>query len=324
MNGTKSSEENLISEQRLRSLQAAVGSGPLLIMTHDNPDPDALAAGVVLAALFEQKWAVKTFLGYSGLVDRSENKAMLQLLTPQWVPLEDLDNLQNYPAIALVDTQPGTGNNSLPDDLTPKVVFDHHLPIQDGCEFVAFVDINPEIGATTSLVYRYFEAADLEPDSDLASAVFYGIQTDTQGLMRSYSNIDQEIYIKTLTKINRKKLNQVIHARLPREYYRAFDRGLQAAQVFGKLVVAYLGELHRPDFVAELADYLVRLQGIEAVLCMGNHGTTMYLSLRTPSFEDNAGQIIQELVAPHGKAGGHDSIAGGQIGLHGENARHSG
>jgi nanoRNase/pAp phosphatase (c-di-AMP/oligoRNAs hydrolase) len=309
-----------ISQQRLNQLKQAVGGGPLLVLTHDNPDPDSLASGAVLSTLFETKWGVRVYMGYSGLIDRAENKAMLRLLTPKWVPLEGLGDLRKYPAIALVDTQPGAGNNSLPEDMQVQAVFDHHRLPHINCQSIPFIDIRPELGATTTLIYQYFEAAGLEPDSDLASAVFYGVQTDTQALTRSHSQTDLEIYIKALMKIDRKKLNQVIHARLSRDYYRAFNHGLESAQVFGKVIVSNLEMLHRPDFVAEIADILIRLEGIDAVLCMGYHGDRMFLSLRTLNSEDDAGQIIQTLVAPHGRAGGHDSFAGGQIILQGKSA----
>lgn len=306
---------NKITKLKLNQLKEAAGTGPLLILTHDNPDPDGLASGAVLSELFRQKWNLPARVGYSGLVERAENKVMLKLLTPMWVPLDDLARFEDFSAIALVDTQPGSGNNRLPETIRPAIVIDHHRTQLASIENVPFVDVRPEIGATTSMVYQYYEAAGLVPSPDLASAVYYGIQTDTQGLMRPHSIVDLDIYIKTLTRIDRRKLNQVIHARVPKDYYRAFNHGLESAQIFGKVVFCYLGDLHRPDFVAELADTLIRLQGIEAVLCLGYHGDTMYLSLRTPSPDDDAGLIIQQLVSPHGKAGGHDSIAGGQIRL---------
>ncbi len=302
-----------ISHTRLKELREAAGAGPVLLLTHDNPDPDALASGAEIAYLFDKAWGIPVYLGYSGLIARAENKAMLEVLTPDWKPIEAFADLKQEVVWALVDTQPGAGNNSLPPDILPRIVIDHHHPIRPELKAVKFVDIRNEFGATSSMVYQYLEAAGIEPDPLLATAIFYGIQTDTQSLSRGGSLVDQEIYLKLIERIDREMLVLVLQAGLPREYYQAFSDGLKSTRIFGKAVVSYLGPLHRPDFVAELADSLIRLEGTSAALCMGCHDGLMYISLRTPSSEVDAGRLIQGIVAPRGKAGGHGTIAGGQI-----------
>lgn len=302
---------------KLERLRAAAGSGPLLILTHDNPDPDALASGKTLAHLFRQAWGITARLAYSGLVTRAENKAMLHLLTPEWQPLEEIGEWGNYSAIALVDTQPGAGNNSLPPERIPQIVIDHHHPLRSALETVPFVEIQTTAGSTVSIIYLYLQAAGVALDAQLATAIFYGIQTDTRGLTRGSSPADQEIYFKMLPLIDRKILVQVEQAGLPREYFRAFVRGLQSARVYRHAVVSYLGEMHRPDFVAELADVLIRLENSRAVLCMGYHDATLYLSLRTASPDRDAGWLIQNVISGLGRAGGHGVMAGGQVPLAG-------
>ncbi len=304
-----------VSPERLEQLRRVAGNGPVLILTHDNPDPDGLASGKALAALLRDAWGIPSRLAYSGLVGRAENKAMLNLLTPEWEPLEDYSNLQRYSALAILDTQPGAGNNSLPPWVMPQIVIDHHQPIRQKLAQVPFVDVRTDAGATVSLVYQYIEAAGLVPDVILATAIFYGIQVDTLGLSRGSSPLDQDAYLKMLQRIDRRRLAKVEQAGLPLLYFRAVAEGLQAARLFGSVVVSYLGDMHRPDFVAELADFLVRLEGSRAVLCMGYHGTTMYLSLRTTSDEIDAGLMIQKVIISSGRAGGHGTLAGGQVPL---------
>jgi nanoRNase/pAp phosphatase (c-di-AMP/oligoRNAs hydrolase) len=300
---------------KLEQIRAAAGAGPLLILTHDNPDPDALASGKTLAYLFEKNWGISSQMAYSGLVSRAENMAMLHLLTPEWKPIKVVGEWGQYSAIALVDTQPGAGNNNLPLDVIPQIVIDHHHPLRSALEKVRFVDINIETGSTVSMVYSYLDAAGIAPDAQLATAIFYGIQTDTRGLTRGSSPLDQDIYFKLLPLIDRDLLVQVEQAGLPRDYFRAFVGGLQSARLYRHTVVTYLGEMHRPDFVAELADVLIRLENMQAVLCMGYHGTTMYLSLRTMSPDRDAGSLIQNVVTGLGRAGGHGVMAGGQVPL---------
>lgn len=308
--------ESRITEKKLEKLCNLAGEGPILILTHDSPDPDALASGRALAYLFNNAWNIESRLMYSGLVARAENKAMLKLLTPDWQQINGSLELDSYTAVVMVDTQPTSGNNSLPESFIPHIVIDHHRPVQDVLKKVGFVDVRPDMGATTSMVFQYLEAAKIEPDPALATAMFYGLQTDTRGLARGASAVDEKVYMRLLRLLDRKKLIQVEQAGLSREYFRAFNQGLQATRVFGSAVYAYLGEMHRPDFPAEMADILIRLESARVALCMGYHGETMYLSIRTePLSDQDAGVFAQRLVLGLGKAGGHGTMAGGQINL---------
>jgi len=313
MNGFQFSNINPVDADRLRRLRTTIGSGPVLVLTHDNPDPDALASGKVLATLFQVAWGISSRLIYSGLVARAENKAMLRLLTPEWEQEDMLSDMRRYSAIVLVDTQPGAGNNSLADGVVPQVVIDHHYPIREELDQIAFTDVRTEMGASVSLAFQYLEAAGIVPDDVLATAVFYGIHADTMGLSRGGSTTDQEIYIQLLKSINRDLLAQIEQARLPREYFSAFTQGLRATRVYGQVVICRLGEMHRPDFVAEIADLLIRLENIQAALCLGYHNMSIYLSLRTMQPEMDAGLLIQKVVVPPGNAGGHGTVAGGRI-----------
>jgi nanoRNase/pAp phosphatase (c-di-AMP/oligoRNAs hydrolase) len=305
---------NPIEIDRLQKLRNVIGAGPVLILTHDNPDPDGLASGLGLARLFAS-WGIHSDLVYSGLISRAENKAMLNLLTPEWVHSDVLPDLDAYSAVALVDTQPGAGNNDLPSEVIPDIVIDHHHPVRDNISKVQFVDLNPNVGATASLVFQYLEAAGVEIDAKLATGIFYGIKTDTRGLSRGDSPNDQAAYFRLLTLIDRRLLVQVEQAGLPREYFQKFSEGLHSAVVYGNVVVADLGEMHRPDFVGEMADMLIRLEHTRAVLCMGVHGDLLYLSLRTMPMNDDAGLLVQSIVPEPGKAGGHGTMAGGQVPL---------
>jgi nanoRNase/pAp phosphatase (c-di-AMP/oligoRNAs hydrolase) len=305
--------ENPIDQTCLQGLQQALGVGPVLILTHDNPDPDGLASGKALSCIFKRLWGISSRLVYSGIIARAENKAMLRLLTPEWEHYEILDDLEEYTALVLVDSQPGAGNNMIPNDHHPHVVFDHHHPLRAALKPVDYVDVRPEVGATSSLVFQYMQAADILPDAEIATSLFYGIQTDTRGLSRGDSPIDQFAYFELLKYIDRRLLIQVEQAGLPRDYFRAFCNGLHAALVWGRVVVCYLEKMHRPDFAAEMADLLVRLEDARAVLCLGYHEGIMYLSLRTAPLNQDAGILIQEVVYPPGKAGGHGVMAGGQI-----------
>jgi nanoRNase/pAp phosphatase (c-di-AMP/oligoRNAs hydrolase) len=308
---------NPIKQAHLDKLRLAAGSGPVLILTHNYPDPDGLASGKALATLFRETWGIAGRLVYSGLVVRAENQTVLKRLTPEWEYVDVLPDLEEYTAVAQVDTQPGAGNNRL-DAVHPRhIVIDHHYPVRETIGAVMYSDIRTEMGSTATMLFQYLEAAGIQPDPNLATAMFYGLKTDTRGLSRGASPGDEVAFLELLHRLDQQELSRVELASLSREYYRSLSQGLHTARLFGQVIIARLGLMSQPDFAAEMADILIRLQDAHAALCIGRHGSTLHLSLRTEPMGEHAGKIIQQLIVPPGKAGGHGTMAGGQIPLQG-------
>jgi len=299
-------------------LSRVAGKGPVLILTHDNPDPDALAAGKALSFLFKEAWGIPSRLIYSGLVARAENQAMLNHLTPEWEYSEKLPDLKDYSAVAQVDTQPGAGNNRLNTVQPAHIVIDHHNPVREMMDGISYADVRTDIGATVTMLYQYLDVAQLQPDPFLATAMFYGLKTDTRGLSRGASPADEVAFMRLLHRLDQRELSKVELASLSPEYFRSFNRGLHASRVHGRAIVSRLGDMEQPDFAAEMADILIRLQDVHAALCLGLHNETIHISLRTEPMKQDAGLIIQKVVIPPGKAGGHGTMAGGQFPTEGQ------
>jgi len=310
---------NPIGHAHMERLREVAGAGPVLILTHDNPDPDALASGKALAFLLGEAWNIPSRLMYSGLVARAENQVMLHRLTPEWEYNEILPSLKEYSAVAQVDTQPGAGNNRLNTIMPAHIVLDHHHPIREMIDSVAYSDVRTDTGATVTMLYQYMDAAQLQPDPLLATAMFYGLKTDTRGLSRGASPADEVAFVRLLHRLDQRELSKVELASLSPGYFRTFSRGLHETSIYGRAIVSHLGEMEQPDFAAEMADVLIRLEGAHAALCLGQYGDTLHISLRTELMGEDAGLIIQQVIIPPGKAGGHGTMAGGQIPLNGQN-----
>ena len=148
--------------------------------------------------------------------------------------------------------------------------------------------------------------------------MFYGLKTDTRSLSRGASPADEVAFLELLHHLDQQELSRVELASLSRGYFRAFNRGLHATRLYGRVIVTRLGLMEQPDFAAEMADILIRLQDAHAALCLGQHGDTLHISLRTEPMGQHAGNIIQKLILPPGKAGGHGTMAGGQIPITGK------
>jgi nanoRNase/pAp phosphatase (c-di-AMP/oligoRNAs hydrolase) len=296
-----------------RLYETARDAGSILILTHNDPDPDAIASAVALRHLLTQQVGIESTIAYQGMIGRAENKALMRYLDHPLELLIDADAQQSS-CLALIDTQPGAGNITLSPGARVVVVIDHHARRKETAT-VSFADIRPELGATSTILTQYLQAAGMEPSSSLTTALFYGIKTITMGLSRDTSPGDAAAYFYLQPRIDVGALAKIEHAQVPADYFRSFDTALRAARMYGGLIFAYVGVLTYPDLAAEMADVLLRLEKARWVICIGVYQEALILSVRTRSREDAAEKLVQAIVAGEGSAGGHGTMAGGQIPL---------
>ena len=287
------------------------GRGRILIVVHDNPDPDSLASAMALRQLFAVRLNREAVIAFSGMIGRSENLAMAKLLQIPLTPFPLID-LKAFQVICLLDSQPDTGNNSLPPGSRVDIVIDHH-PMREASAACRWVDIRPNYGTTATILFEYLKVQGVSLGTKLATALFYAIKSETQDLGREARRPDRDAYLVLFPLANKTLLNGITRPSLPNEYFIALHSALEHASIYGKVLVASLKGVQFPELVAELADLLVRLEGTETVLCLGQYSTEMILSIRTSSEEINAGELIRKLVAGIGSAGGHGMMAGGKI-----------
>ena len=293
------------------ALEQIRGEGSMLIYMHDNPDPDALAAAVGLKHLVEHEAGLPATLALGGIVGRAENRAMVDVLKIPLTPIEELSP-GDFDVLAIVDSQPGTGNNSLPADRPVDVVIDHH-PLRPESAAAPWCDIRPELGATSTIVLQYLRERHVTLDSAMATGLFYALRSETRDLGRESTEAERSAYLHLVAQVDHQLLFRISHPKVPREHFAALDRALRSAQVFGDLVAVNLGQLSYPDLVAEVADFLLAFERARFVLCGGRYGAKVYLSLRTDASEGRAGTLIRQLIDAQGAAGGHGTMAGGRL-----------
>jgi nanoRNase/pAp phosphatase (c-di-AMP/oligoRNAs hydrolase) len=100
-------------------------------------------------------------------------------------------------------------------------------------------------------------------------------------------------------------------------YFKSFAAALQTTRIYNDVVVSYIGLMNYPDLTAEIADFLLRIEGSRWVICLGMYEDRLILSVRT-QYRRGAGQLVQAIIGERGVAGGHGAMAGGQIVLQNE------
>jgi nanoRNase/pAp phosphatase (c-di-AMP/oligoRNAs hydrolase) len=305
------------STRKLEELAAALTgarAGGLLILCHNNPDPDSIASGFALQFLLHKKFGVRSVLGHGGVVTRAENKAMIQRLRIKMTQLTRLKQ-SDYFGIALMDTQPSFGNNLFYGrTMRPDIVIDHH-PIRRTSTKTHFHDIRPDYGATSTIITEYLMAAGLTPPRSVANALLYGIKTDTNFLVRGASKSDFLAFKYLFPFTNPRVIGRIEKPCLSVGYFDDYHRGLANATLYRDVAVSWLGSIHSEGIVPELADLLLRVEGVAWSLCMGETDGLMLVSLRSKSRSYEAGKVIRRLVGKSGSAGGHRDMAGGQVPL---------
>jgi nanoRNase/pAp phosphatase (c-di-AMP/oligoRNAs hydrolase) len=310
------------STTRFQALAAHVRShahsGRWLVLTHDHPDPDAIASAIGLTRVL-RALGCRATAAYGGIIGRAENREMVRALKLKISHVRTLQ-LGRFRHFALVDTQPGTGNNQLPERAVPDVVLDHH-PKRAASRAAGFVDIRPEYGATATMVAEHMLAAGLRITAHEATAMVYAIRTETRDFGREASSPDKVVYDTLLPLARKEDLARIQHPRLPLSYFGLLRQALERLQGVDNLVISQLGEVTQPDIVPEIADLLLRLEGRTWSMCSGVHGERLYVSLRTTNGRADAGRLMRRLVAPNGRGGGHGTMGGGWLPLQGEPER---
>jgi len=298
----------------LSSLYQAVDGAPaVLILPHNDPDPDAIASGVALHYLLTDLWGIESKMAYRGIIGRAENRALERFLEKPLAVLQD--DWLSLPTV-LVDTQPGAGNN--PVDVADNVlaIIDHH-PLLPESSRARFADVRPELGATATMMTQYLQATGEDIPAPLATALFYGIRTDTLCLARGAGTEDVAAILFLQPLLDEMALLRIDRAQVSTDYFRAFHRALEATTLHQDVLVANIGPMLYPDWAAEMADWFLRLESVQWVICMGTYRDTLHLAIRTRHIGGGAGKLARDIIGRRGVAGGHGMAAGGQVALNG-------
>ena len=283
----------------------------LLIVMQDNPDPDSIAAAVALRRLANTLAGLKCSIAHGGTVGRGENRALVQYLNLNLLQCSQI-KFEQYDLVAIVDTQPGTGNNCLPQNIVPDMVFDHH-PLKSTTRFCEFYDVRREYGAASTILLEYLFKADITPDVPLATALLYAIRSDTQDLGREAVQADIRAFESLYPIANKRMLSEIQRGSVPKEYFRMLSEALQNARVCGDSILTHIGQVNNPDMIGELADLFLREEGTHWTMCTGYFEGKLLISIRTSQEQNRADKVIKSIVARRGTGGGHLTYAGGQI-----------
>jgi len=301
--------------QSILSVIKASGPRGLAIFCHDNPDADTLASAWALQHVCEHH-KVKAVIYYVGVMNMPQSKELVKVLglrikglsTPQ----EVLGALGTHAKLALVDCARPGENNSLPQTAVPNIVVDHHstnMALRPGEAY----DIRGNVGATSSIMTSHFINLGIPMDVKLATALFYGIKTDTVGFTTNVNTLDLLSAAYLSAYVFKPLLDLFELPPMPKSTMDALGMALKDREVRRHVSIAYLGELPDRSALPMAVDMLMQQEGVQTAVAMALVGDSVQLSARNRDKKIHVGEALHLAFEGMGSAGGHASSAGGQL-----------
>jgi nanoRNase/pAp phosphatase (c-di-AMP/oligoRNAs hydrolase) len=289
----------------------------VVVLTHPNPDPDAMASALTVGQIAALAGTEAT-IQYPGEIRHEENRAMQTVLGLDMKHLSAGEGLAADHVVLVDHNEPrgfaGAGG------LTPYAVVDHHPGEGTG---EAFTDVRPEYGACAAIVTEYLRdlgwrtdgTADRRLPEDLATALLYGIQSDTTNFSRGCTDADFEAAAFLFPATNPEALERIANPPVGSEVLDVKARAATNRRKNGSFVCSFVGPVSNVDALGQAADELLRLEGVSAVVVGGESDGTLHISGRSRDDRVHMGECLGRVVEdiPMADAGGHARMGGGQL-----------
>ncbi len=274
-----------------------------------NADPDAIASALALKRFFWRK-VKKIRIYHINAIKRADNLALIKQLNIELKHIRKLDTAA-ITKWGIVDSQPRH------DDRFGKrrfdIIIDHHPPDPDSVG--QFVDIREEYGATSSIMTEYLRAAKIKPSPRLATALFYGIKTDTDNFARPSipSDIDAFRYLYEFSNIH--IIKKIESSEMTKKTLASFKAAIENLEFQKDKALIHMGRVNDPDVLVMIADFFLKMGEATWCIVSGFYGQKLIVILRNAGFRLDAGKMAQKLFGGLGSAGGHKSAARAEVPL---------
>lgn len=280
----------------------------IYIQCHDGPDADALGAGYGLYAYFRSV-GKDVHLVYAG-EHRITKPSLLLMVEELEIPLEYVTELPEHDILITVDCQ-YQGGNITPLSANAVGMIDHHPVCVEVDELCC---IFPEYGSCCTVIWSLLQEMnyDVNGDRKVATALYYGLYSDTGELSEIYHPVDRQM--RDSLQIDRDKLEQMIHSNLLRE----------ELQIAGEALTDYYYDeemrfalLHTkpcdPNLLGVISDLVNHVATIDYCVVYNETPIGYKMSVRSAKSDIAASYLAEYISRGIGAGGGHTNKAGGMV-----------
>jgi len=295
-----------VSEKLRRLLGLFSYEDRLLVLI--NADPDAMASAMALKRLVWRQVSATT-IAHVNTITRPDNLAMIRLLKLDLVPIKEVDIAQ-FTQYAILDSQPNHHEDF--QGINFDIIIDHH---PDTGVKAPFADVRPNYGATSTIMTQYLRAAKIKPSAKLATALFYGIKTDTMNFRRKAVIEDVNAFQSLFRHVNVHVAQSIEQAEMTPDFLKYYRIALECMRVRKQRISVHIGPVSNPDVCVSIADFFMKIHDIAWSVVSGTYQGRLIIIVRNDGARKDAGKLLREVFGELGTAGGHKSMARAEIPL---------
>ena len=275
-----------------------------------NADPDAIASALALKRLFWRK-VRRVMLYHINTIERADNLAFIRLLKVKMQRIRSMKG-RKIKKWAIVDSQPH--HHERFKDHHFDIIIDHHRVGQ--LSKAPFLDIREDYGANSTIMTEYLRASKITPSAKLATALFYGIKTDTDNFVRKSLPNDINAFRYLYGFANMNIIKKIETSEIFKRTLSDFRFAMERLVLIKDIAFVDMEEVVNPDVLVIIADFFMKLAEANWSIVTGIYEEKLIVILRNAGFRGDAGKTAQKLFGPWGGlAGGHKSAARAEIPL---------
>lgn len=280
----------------------------VFIQPHNVPDPDAIASSFGMQVLLGEL-GVESVIVYEQELEKANSLRMLETFNIEMRPASEVETLGAEDWTVLVDVQKENAN--LTDLVTDEVAcIDHHA--DNGFEDYRFKDVRSEYGSCAALIAEYWNDAGLTPPADVATALLYGIRSDTDGLSRGVHLRDIEAYYQLYGYADMSKITELDNNTIQISVLKKYSKAFETVEIYGRTGFLSL-ESNDDSLLGSASDILLSVENVDVVVSYAIRSTGLKYSIRSIDKNISAADLVRHLVKGYGIGGGHVTMAGGFI-----------
>jgi nanoRNase/pAp phosphatase (c-di-AMP/oligoRNAs hydrolase) len=280
----------------------------LAIRVHRSPDPDSIASAAALQEIAESR-EVEADIVYEGEIGHQENRAFVNLLGIELVSAGDVD-MDDYDTVAVVD-QAKAGDPKNEEEAA--IVIDHYEHEHE--HDAEFVDIRPDVSATSTILTKYIQELDIGLDQEVATALLYGIRAETLDFKRDTTPADLTAAAYLYPFTDHDTLEQVESPSMSPETLDVLAEAIRNREVQGSHLVSNAGFIRDRDALTQAAQHLLNLEGITTSAVFAIADDTIYLAARSKDIRMDIGRVLEDAFDDIGDTAGHSTDASVEIPL---------
>jgi nanoRNase/pAp phosphatase (c-di-AMP/oligoRNAs hydrolase) len=143
----------------------------------------------------------------------------------------------------------------------------------------------------------------------LATALLYGIKTDTLELEREANPADIEAFTCLYPLANHNLIRQMENPSLNTQEITSYIRALKKQRLIEKVLFTHLGRVRKEDIIPRLADFCLQIEGAEWSVVSGLFQRNLVISIRNVGYVKSAAEIVRKIFSDTSIAGGHRAMA---------------